>query len=102
AAALLSAASAHAAVIDFDATSIAQLTHSTLPGPVNVYFGASYVEDGFKLQSSLNSVFGPLPNTLFAPDSVNVLYTPAADSYAMAASVGATTTMTNVGGNVFT
>ncbi|MFS2007622.1 PEP-CTERM sorting domain-containing protein [Duganella sp. CT11-25] len=105
AAALLSAASAQATVIDFDSTSINQLTHTNLPGPVDVYFGVSYLEDGFQMQSSLANPFpiGPpvLPSTLFAPDAVNVLYTPAADSYAMAASVGAKTTLTHAGGSAF-
>lgn len=104
AAALLSAAGAQAAVIDFDAASIAQLTHSNLPSPfniLNVYHGSTYVEEGFQLQSSLNTIFGPLPNTLFAPDAVNVLFNPADSSYAMAASVGAKTTMTNLGGQAF-
>jgi hypothetical protein len=104
AAALLSAATAQASVIDFDAASIAQLTHTNLPGPlglVNVYYGSTYLEEGFKLQSSLNAGPFTLPNTLFAPDTVNVLYTAASDSYAMAASIGARTTLTNVGGNAF-
>jgi hypothetical protein len=105
AAALLSAASAQATVIDFDSTSINQLTHSNFPGPVDVYFGVTYLEDGYQMQSSLANPFpvGPplLPSTLFAPDTVNVLYTPAADSYAMAASAGAKTTLTNAGGTAF-
>lgn len=105
AAALLSAASAQATVIDFDSTSITQLTHNNLPGPVAVYFGVTYLEEGYQMQSSLANPFpvGPplLPSTLFAPDTVNVLYTPAADSYAMAASAGAKTTLTNTGGGAF-
>lgn len=105
AAALLSAASAQATVIDFDSTSITQLTHNNLPGPVAVYFGVTYLEEGYQMQSSLANPFpvGPplLPSTLFAPDTVNVLYTPAADSYAMAASAGAKTTLTNAGGGAF-
>ena len=104
-AALLSAAGAQATTIDFDLASMAQLTHSNLPGPVDVYFGVTYVEDGFQMQSSLANPFpiGPplLPSTLFAPDAVNVLYTPAANSFAMAASVGAKTTLTQVGGGAF-
>lgn len=104
AAALLSAAGAQATTIDFDAASIAQLAHTNLASPFNildVYHGTTYVEEGFKLQSSLNTIFGPAPNTLFAPDAVNVLFNPADSSYAMAASVGAKTTMTNVGGYAF-
>jgi hypothetical protein len=105
AAALLSAAGAQATTIDFDAASIAQLTHTNLPGPVDVYLGTTYLEDGFKMQSSLANPLpiGPpqLPNNLFAPDAINVLYTPAADSYAMAASLGAKTTLTRVGGGAF-
>jgi hypothetical protein len=106
AAALLSAAGAQATVIDFDSASITgQLTHTNLPGQIDVYFGTTYLEDGFQMQSSLSNPFpiGPpvLPSTLFAPDAVNVLYTPAADSFAMAASVGAKTTLTQVGGSAF-
>lgn len=105
AAALLSAAGAQATTIDFDLASMAQLTHSNLPGPIDVYFGVTYVEDGYQMQSSLANPFpiGPpvLPSTLFAPDAVNVLYTPAANSFAMAASVGAKTTLTQIGGGAF-
>jgi hypothetical protein len=104
AAALLSAAGAQASVIDFDAASIAQLTHTNLPGPLglaNVYFGSTYLEEGFQLQSSLNLGSISLPSTLFAPDAGNVLYTAASDSFAMAASASAKTTLTNVGGSAF-
>jgi MYXO-CTERM domain-containing protein len=92
--ALLSAVTAQAAVIDFDETSVGQLTHANLPFPLslaNVYHGQGYTEDGFQLSSSLGSTF---LHTLFVPDQNNVIYRPAADSYAMAASVSATTTLT--------
>ena len=100
-AAFLFAATAHAAVIDFDATSVAQLSHTNLPSPlnvVNVYHGASYVEDGFELSSSL---VGTPFHSLFVPDDHNVLYRPAADSYAMAATALATVTLNSVDHGAF-
>jgi hypothetical protein len=100
-AASLCAATAHAAVIDFDATSVAQLSHTNLPSPlnvVNVYHGTSYVEDGFQLSSSL---VGTPFHSLFVPDDHNVLYRPAADSYAMAATALATVTLTSVDHSAF-
>ena len=102
AATLAIAGSAQAAtVIDFDAASVAQLTHTTLPAPfniLNVYYGGSYMEDGYQLQS-----WGPfnLPGALVVPDSSNALFAPAASSYAMAATIGATTTLSKVGGGAF-
>lgn len=101
AAAALTAATAQAAVIDFDETSVSQLTHANVPFPlslVNVYHGTTYVEEGFQLESSLGSTF---LHTLFVPDDANVIYRPAADSYAMAASASATTTLTAVGNGAF-
>jgi hypothetical protein len=55
AAALLSAATAHATTIDFDAASVGSLLHAdnTLLGLADVYYGTSYTEDGFVLTSSL-------------------------------------------------
>lgn len=101
AAALLSTGAAQAAVIEFDETSVGQLSHTNLPWPlslVNVHHGQDYVEDGFLLSSSLGGTF---LHTLFVPDAGNVAYRPAADSYAMAASTGATTTLTAVDNGAF-
>ncbi len=100
AAALLSAAAAHAAVIDFDATSVSQLAYGSLPFPlslVNVYHGTSYTEDGFTLTSS----HGGLLNSLFVPDANNILYRPAADSLAMSATARDTITLTAAGHSAF-
>lgn len=102
AAALLSAVTVQAAVIDFDETSVGQLTHTNLPFPlslVNVYHGQDYTEEGFQLSSSLGATF---LHTLFVPDENNIIYRPAADSYAMAASASATTTMMALDHSAFT
>jgi len=82
AATLLATAGAQATTIDFDAASVtSQLTHISLP---NSYWGSSYVEDGFLLQSS-----AWLPNSLVvAGNSLS------AGSYAMGATPLATTTLT--------
>lgn len=94
AAALLSAAAANAAVIDFDAASVgAGLAYGSLPFPlslVNVYHGGSYTEDGFTLTSS----HGGLVHSLFVPDANNIVYRPAADSLAMSATARDTITLT--------
>lgn len=80
AATLLAAAGAQATTIDFDAASVtSQLIH--LP---NSYWGSSYVEDGFLLQSS-----AWLPNSLVVAGS-----SLSAGSYAMGATPLATTTLT--------
>lgn len=100
-AALLCAGTAQAAVIDFDETSVGQLTHANLPFPislVNVYHGQNYMEEGFQLSSSLGATF---LHTLFVPDDSNIIYRPAADSYAMAASASATTTLTSMSSDAF-
>ncbi|MFA9215865.1 MAG: PEP-CTERM sorting domain-containing protein [Sphingomonadaceae bacterium] len=106
AAALAIAGSAQAAttIIDFDAASIAQLSHTSAPfNLTNVYFGGTYVEDGFQFKSSLTAGPITLPSTLFAPDAQNLIYKDAVGAtLALAASVGATTTLTKVGGGAFT
>lgn len=100
AAALLSAATAHAAVIDFDSASVSNLLHAdnTLLGLADVYYGTSYTEDGFVLTSS----FGHSPlHALFVADDDNTLIRPAADSYAMGSTARATTTLTTASNSAF-
>ena len=76
----LSSAAAHAAVIDFSAANVrSELVGSSLTG----YVGTTYVEDGFRLQSSYG-VLG-VPATSYSKGS-----------YAMAGSVGSTTTLTSL------
>lgn len=102
AAALLSAATAQAAVLDFDALSVSQLANTNLPFPFNladVYHGTSYTEDGFVLTSSA----GILPyHTLFVPDSDNIAFVDAASSYAMGSSARSITTLTAADNSAFT
>jgi hypothetical protein len=100
AAAVLSAATAHAAVIDFDAASVSNLLHAdnTLLGLADVYYGTSYTEDGFVLTSS----FGlSSAHALFVADDDNSLIRPAADSYAMGSTARATTTLTAANHSAF-
>ncbi|HEX5343748.1 MAG TPA: PEP-CTERM sorting domain-containing protein [Duganella sp.] len=100
AAALLSAATAHATVIDFGAASVNQLAHidNTLLGLVDVYYGTSYTEDGFILTSSLGA---SSLHALFVADDTNSVIRPAADSYAMGSTARATTTLTTADHSAF-
>ncbi|RZT11313.1 PEP-CTERM protein-sorting domain-containing protein/MYXO-CTERM domain-containing protein [Duganella sp. CF402] len=100
AAALLSAATAHAATIDFDAASVSNLLHAnnTLLGLADVYYGTSYTEDGFVLTSSLGH---SSLHALFVADDDNTLIRPAADSYAMGSTARATTTLTTANNSAF-
>jgi len=102
--ALMLAGGAQAATLDFDAASLAQLKHGSVPSPLsldNVYYGQSYTEEGFQLRSSLPP--GPFAgaHTLYVPDASNLRDIAAASSFAMAASAGATATLSKIGGGAF-
>jgi hypothetical protein len=101
-AASLLAATAQAAVLDFDATSVSQLANTNLPSPFNlvdVFHGTSYTEDGFVLTSTPGTLSY---HTLFVPDADNALFVDAASSYAMGSSARSITTLTAANNSAFT